>query len=347
MSEETILEQPVETPATPIDPAAQVEPVTPVPEPVAAPAPEPEQRHEYQPTDELGRPLGGKQVIKYRTHDELVQKLTEQNILIQRRLREEKKKNQLGITETAEIPADAPRFDGAAEFNPRELSADEKVILSRNLLDPEKFQEAADTLFEATVGAKPEDLRKTLAELKQDKINRTAVAESEAFVRANPDFYQCRENGEVVANWVARRGLAPVRENFQRAYEALKNQGVLIEAPAPEPVVAAPPSVAAAPPAPPVEPLAAPTEPPAASVPAAKPAAAIPTGFTRTQTTSEGPVPQLGDDIVYEFRGVKYTGLQAIEMMPADEFKRRVIADKTFEKKYEQLLAQRAARKGR
>ena len=34
-----------------------------------------EQRYEYQPVDETGRPIGGKQVIKYTTNEELVTKL--------------------------------------------------------------------------------------------------------------------------------------------------------------------------------------------------------------------------------------------------------------------------------
>ena len=62
-----------------------------------------ERTHIYQPTDEQGRPIGGKQVIKYTTQDELVNKLQEQNVLIfLRKLREETRKNRLGISDDAQ-----------------------------------------------------------------------------------------------------------------------------------------------------------------------------------------------------------------------------------------------------
>src|ERR1700674_147032 len=50
--------------------------------PVAAPVELTDQRYEWQPTDEAGKPFGGKQVLIYKTHEELIQKFTEQNNLI-------------------------------------------------------------------------------------------------------------------------------------------------------------------------------------------------------------------------------------------------------------------------
>src|ERR1700734_4059862 len=78
--------------------------------PVVEAAPElPELIHEYQPTDEMGRPIGGKQVLKYRTMDELVNKIQEQNVLVIRKLREVTRKNRLGIVEKDTIADEAPR----------------------------------------------------------------------------------------------------------------------------------------------------------------------------------------------------------------------------------------------
>ena len=82
-------------------------------------APEPELRYEYQPTDEQGRPLGGKQVILYRTPDELAQKLSEQNTQLVRKLREVTRKQKLGIRDD-QVPADAARFEEIVEFKPDE-----------------------------------------------------------------------------------------------------------------------------------------------------------------------------------------------------------------------------------
>jgi hypothetical protein len=60
-------------------------------QPVAQPAPVaelPEKIHEYQPVDRNGRPVGGKQVFKYRTDAELIEKLTKAHSASSARIRE-------------------------------------------------------------------------------------------------------------------------------------------------------------------------------------------------------------------------------------------------------------------
>ena len=69
-------------PVAPTEVSVAVAPVGPV-----VPVAPVELRYEYQPTDEHGRPLGGKQVIKYTTPDELASKLVGQNTQLVRRLR--------------------------------------------------------------------------------------------------------------------------------------------------------------------------------------------------------------------------------------------------------------------
>ena len=91
-------------------------------EPVVEPVVTPELRFEFQPTDALGRPLGGKQVIKYHTPDELPQKLVEQNVELVRKLREVTRKQTLGIEDDMKVPDDAQRFESFEEFTPRELA---------------------------------------------------------------------------------------------------------------------------------------------------------------------------------------------------------------------------------
>ena len=86
-----------------------------------------EQIYKYQPKDESGRKLGGEQVDGSKTQDELIQKITDQNIQLVRKLREETKKQRLGITDTDVIPTDAPRFDTPLSFNPRQLTPERRV----------------------------------------------------------------------------------------------------------------------------------------------------------------------------------------------------------------------------
>lgn len=323
---------------------------------VAPPAPV-EFRYEYQPTDEQGRPLGGKQVVKYTTPEELADKLAEQSTLLLRRLRSETRKNRLGISDEEVIPEDAQRYREPVSFKPKQLTPDERVQLSRDLLDPEKFEEASDALFEAKVGAKPQVISQTLADLQGESIRARAKAESDAFVAGNPEYVKCQENFEAITNWMIRYGLAPVRSNFQKAFDTLRAAGVLIENPTPD--VPAAPGVRQPTELPTVQPTA-PEAPegtaeaaavPETTVPAGPPkqAARIPTGLSRSTSDETGVPRSPGEDLVYDVvvNGQKrrYTGLAAINAMPSEEFKRRVNTERGFSQKVEKLEAEAVERR--
>lgn len=312
------------------------------PEQEVPPTPEPEaivvevKEYRYQPTDDSGRPIGGVQVLKYTTQEELVEKLQEQNVLILRRLRQETRKNRLGIVEEGEVPAEAPRFH-TVEFNSRTLTPDERFQLSRDINDPEKFDDAADTLLEYKLGLKPADLRHTLQQQQDAIIAFRAQQEIAAFKEDNPDYYKCQENSDAITGWMSKRGLDPVKDNFQLAYDTLRHAGVIVEGPAaqtymppPAPVSAEPPVVEQEAPAPVPEPE---------EVKPVRP----PSGLSRSQASTVGPVRIPGEDIVYEYidhrAGTKkiLKGLAAVNAMPADEFKNRCNKERGFAKKVEAL----------
>lgn len=290
-----------------------------------------EQIYRFQPTDEEGRPIGGEQVIKYSSPEELTTKLKDQSILLIRKLRQETKKNRLGIVENEDIPESAQRFNSPMEFNPRELSEDERYDISRRLLDPATAAEAASALVESQLGAPLDRIGKTLLEVQQSNINLRAQIEANAFVSENPSYYKCKENFESIANWIVRYNLAPVKENYQRAYETLKAQGVMVDGPAPVVV-----------PEPVVVPIVVPVV-EASVVPG------IGSGLTRENSSDSGPIVKPSSDITYELvlGGQKrvLTGLQAINAMPSEEYKRRLLTDKTFSKKVMELENEAKARK--
>lgn len=335
--------------------STEVQPVTEVTEPVVLEQPIPapaELRYEYQPTDELGRPLGAKQVIKYANHEELATKLTEQNTLLIRKLREETRKNRLGVLDNDTIPDDAPRYEEPFNFQPRTLTLEERIRISHDLLDPEKFDEASDNLLEAKLGAKPEQFGKKVASLEADVHRFRAKSECDAFVADNPSYVKCQENFEAITNWMMRYGLAPVKSNFQRAYDKLRTDKVMVEhydeVADPAPVIPAQVETQ-----PVTEELPVPVEVAtvvAPQVEVQKPVPArIPTGLNRNTSDEVGATRPAGDDIVYEVlvNGQKrrFTGLAAINAMPADEYKRRVISDPTFAKKEAQLEREAAERR--
>lgn len=324
-------------------------------EPVADPTPEvldapeaPEAlvdlRYEYQPTDEQNRPIGAKQVILYKTPEELATKLTEQNTLLIRKLRSETRKNRLGIVDEETISDEVPRYQEPVSFSPRVLSAEERFQLSRDLIDPDKFEEASSTLFEATIGAKPEVLSKTLTDLQHDRLVTRAKAEVDAFRADNPDYIMCQENSDAITNWMSRYTLAPVKANFQKAYDTLRAAGVIIESAAQVAPQAAEPTVTVA------EALPAPVqEEPPAPEPVAPAHSRVPTALNRSNSADTGTVRPAGDDIVYEVinngQKLRFTGLAAIRAMPSAEFKRRVNQERGFSQKYEKLEAEAAERR--
>lgn len=343
-----------ETPAdTVIDtPAPNASPEIPVTPPAPA-APE-TLTYEYQPTDDAGRPMGGRQVIKYTTPQELADKLRDNSILLLRKLRQETRNNRLGVTTDEEIPDTAPRFTPAVEFKPRALSQEQRAKLSRDLLDPDTFDQAADELLEARIGAKPTVLAETVNNLQQESYRQKALVESDAFMAANPDFYRCEENGKAITAWLVRYKLAPVRENFQKAFEKLRADGVLIDAaappppPAPEPVVTPPAPPTPEPVVTPPAPAAPAVDPPPATV---TPRAGIGSGLTRDNASpGEIPVRQVGEDIVYEEalpggQVRRWTGLQAVDRMPSEVYKHRLKTEKGFAAKVDKLEATRGKKK--
>lgn len=329
----------------------------------------PEQRYEYQPTDADGRPIGGKQVIKYTSQDELLFKLQQQNVELIRKLREETKNNRLGISTPETIDDSAPRFKTPTKFEPQVLTKEQRVQLSRDLLDEDTFDTAVTTIFESASGIKAQDLRTTLTDLQQDNMNLKAQREADKFTAKNTEYIGCPENVQAITNWMLRYDLAPVAENFQKAYDTLKASDLLVTSlevtPAP---VYTPPAPAFTP-----EPVVLEQplieehvreEIPAANLPeavvepvAVKPVVSrVPTGLNRGNSGTAGAVVPLGEEIVYEIiqrdgqgrqvgPAIRHTGLKAVAAMPSDEYRRRMMSDKNFIRTVEKLEAEAAKRR--
>jgi hypothetical protein len=328
----------------------------------------PEQRYEFQPVDDEGRPIGGRQVIKYRTNDELRDQLVNQNTLLIRKLRKETRNNRLGISAKDEIPEDAPKYTGPIEFKPRVIGDDERYDISRRLLDPSTAMDATAQLLEAQLGAPLSTLGQTLSDIQTENLKLRARVEVNAFMQDNPDYYKCGENFEAITSWMLRYDLAPVKANFQKAYDTLKSVGALVEGPrveiqapvqAPQTVQALQPVVEE------IERQEIPVEPVAA--PPVTPVVRVPSGLTRDNSSEIGPVQAPGSDIVYEatfggeikkVNGVEtvvggqkrvFTGAAAIDAMPGEEYKRRLLHEPGFAKKVQALdeaaLAARRAKR--
>jgi len=286
-----------------------------------------EKRYEYQPTDDENRPIGGRQVIKYHTEEELRDKLRDQNVSLIRKLRQETKKVRLGIIENDELPENVQKLDDLDDTPPQELTDEERYELARKLQDPVTAFEAVTTIAERQV--KPE-----LRALKQENWSLRAKLESRIFVEANPDYYKCQENFEAITSWMVRYNLAPIASNFQLAYDTLKRQdnALILGAAEVTPVVA--PAIPA------VEPIVE-TQSAQQSQQVVVP---VSTGLNNDNSSSQGQSLPIGSEITYDIvkdgKKVTLIGLKAIAAMPSEEYKRRIYADKNFGKTVDKLEAE-------
>jgi hypothetical protein len=183
--------------------------------------------YEYQAKDDLGRPLGAKQVFKGSTTQEVLDKVAEANRNLIKLNRELNRKVRLGEFETDNIPEDVKKLS-VNLLQPKELTLEEKAQFARDILDPEKFDEVNQKLIEAQFGAKPADIRNRINDQEQRLANIEARQEAEAFAMANSDYYACPENFRTITSWMQKNNLSPVRENFQYAYDSLKGEGLIL-----------------------------------------------------------------------------------------------------------------------
>jgi hypothetical protein len=212
---------PVEEPVV----APVVEPV--VAEVPVAPVEVPEQRYTWQPTDENDKPIGGLQVILYRTEQEKFERMQEKSVLLLRQLRKERREKALGVEERVD---DAEKFQGVVEFKSRDLTADERFKISQGIANPESFVDARDQLVESVFGAKPSVVASTLNEMQRIIVQQRAVENYIEFVNST-GFNDTPENRSIVTGWLGTRNLAPTVANFAIAQKRLKEAGLLQEAP--------------------------------------------------------------------------------------------------------------------
>ncbi len=268
---------------------------------------------EYQP-QENGVNLGGLQRLRYDgTPEDLGKKMAGQNeelIKLNRRL---KKDLRLSSSTIDQIPDNISRFDETKyDLKPEPLTAEERIQLANDISDPEKFDKAAQRIVRASVGD-PEALRARLARMEQ-RLDRTTVHEEAlAFKNANPDYYPCDENLRTLASWMQKNNLDPIKENFQFAYDSLKEYML------PKPAPAAPPVQITEP---------APVTP--APQPVARP---VSSGLTRSNGSDSGPAPSIG------------ITRAEVDKMSGDEYKKRLLHEQGFRAKVEALDQAEAARR--
>lgn len=284
--------------------------------------------YEYQPTDETGRPLGAKQVFKGFSEKEVLDKVAKAHQESIKLNRELNKKIRLGNLEEDVLPSNVTRFNQEeVEFKQITLTPEEKAQIARDLLDPDKFEEASSKLIEFSLGAKPQQVRNVLAEAKQDISTLRAEKEATLFVQSNTDYFACKENFETLANWMLRYNLAPVKENFQLAYDTLKAAGLLLEAPIVREESTATPVV-----------VETPVNPQPESEETSRITSNQPSQEKRNTKIASGLTKSITSNVGTSSRSNKLS-VEEIEKMPADEYKKRLLKDPNFSKEVNEAYA--------
>lgn len=291
--------------------------------------------YEYQPADELGRPLGAKQVFKGTTQQEVMEKIANANKELIKLNRDLNKKYRLGELVEDEIPAAAKRMNReAVDFRPRPLTDEERLQLSRDLADPTKFDEASDRLFEAKIGANPTRITEVLSNAQDDIAAMRTEREASLFVKANPDYYVCPDNFKNIANWMLKNNLAPTKDNFQLAFDRLKAVGLLLDAPI---VREDKPEVAIVAAVPVITPANSPQEP--------EPVSRITNTEPQTQPKRTPKVASGLNDANSSSVGTPSTSgkltVAEIEKMSSEEYKRRLLREPGFSKAVDEAYAKK------
>jgi len=310
--------------------------------PVAVPIELPELIHEYQPMDEAGKPVGGKQVFKYRTKEELIEKLTKAHSCATVMGR--------GARAKALVSAPEPLSEEGTPFPQYEefpvMSAEEQEAAQRDLLDPEKAHQARMQLQESAHNAVANRQQESLMEVQ------IKLAFSE-FRAENPDYFRCNENAQAIIGYLNAKNWSPTdKNNIQRAYEILRDNGALfgrpvVNQPVPPVLAETVPTVREEKTVPKTQALAEANARISAEVPpqAKRPVTPLPTGLSNADATSDQEPSDVSIESQLTFKRIlkdgtgkptgvieTLTGIAALDAMPSDQMKKLLEQDRRQER---------------
>jgi hypothetical protein len=165
----------------------------------------------FQPTLEDGTNIGGEQVVYSDTRDGIADEVADSYTHLYRKNRE------FNLKEKVKAPAGTPVVQEVPKFNPRPLSAQERMDLSRSFNDPEKIDAALDIALAAKFGASPSTVAHSVETNSRSATEIQAAQQAEAWKDMHPEFIPTQENVLAIASWVRNRNLPYTIENFDKA----------------------------------------------------------------------------------------------------------------------------------
>lgn len=166
---------------------------------------------------EDGTLVGGEQVVRAETQDELMDKAAENYNQLWRHSREEKLKREMA----APAPEGAKTAPPTFIPKPRPLTAEERMRFTRDIVNPATADEALDLAIEAKLGAKSAEISQSLARNDKNASAIRAAQESTLWAEAHPEVIFSANNRRDLATWIAKHNLEFTVENYDLALQTL------------------------------------------------------------------------------------------------------------------------------
>ena len=173
--------------------------------------------YRFQPRLDDGTAIGGEQVVYGATHDELMDKAADNYNNLYRKNRELLRQEKLA----GKAPEGSVQAAPQVKFNPRSMTAEERMRVTRDLFDPEKVQSALDLALEARFGAKPEDFSRSVNTNAAQATILHHEQQAAAWKDMHPEFYPTQKNVRDLWDWIQNRNMEFSVETLNAAYEDL------------------------------------------------------------------------------------------------------------------------------
>lgn len=150
--------------------------------------------------------------------------------------------SQAQAAEKIRSQADTIRKTKPAETAPKgpvpvaPMNASERMQRATDMTDPAKFDDAIKRVMETQLGMTVEEAKGRLQRDQEREESDRINADCKTFLANNPDFYNCKANIHQLVSWMQLRKIAISVEGFEQAFDALKDEEILVERPAEKPV---------------------------------------------------------------------------------------------------------------
>jgi hypothetical protein len=159
----------------------------------------------------------GKQVFEGETKDELIDALSTAQLNATKKIRE--------LNRRVKENVKPEPVKAEVKFEPSTLTVDEQFAISQELQTNPAG--AIAKLFKSTVGVTPEELREVLAESRQAAQQAQGQREAVKFITTHPEYVNDAANEKAMMAYLHEHNMAATANNYEIAFDALTETGLV------------------------------------------------------------------------------------------------------------------------